>query len=77
MLRQLSRRHKDLCTFPAEHEHAQSGWMTRPMVQAIDLVRERLQKNEEPEAICKAMCDHCMAPDTQVWADTHPSLQTV
>ena len=47
------------------------------MVQAIDLVRERLQKNEEPEAICKAMCDHCMAPDTQVWADTHPSLQTV
>ena len=36
------------------------------MVQAITMVRERLQKKEEPEAICKAMCDHCMAPDTQV-----------
>ena len=36
------------------------------VVQAITMVRERLQKKEEPEAICKAMCDHCMAPDTQV-----------
>ena len=62
----MPRRHTGSCAFPAEHVHAQIGGKTRLMVQAIDLVRERLQKNEEPEAICKAMCDHCMAPDTQV-----------
>ena len=34
-------------------------------------MRERLQKKEEPEAICKVMCDHCMAPDTQVSSPLH------
>lgn len=37
-----------------------------PCVQAVTMVRERLAKGEEPDAICRALCDHCMAPNTDV-----------
>ena len=36
--------------------------------QAVTMVRERLAKGEEPDAICRALCDHCMAPNTDVRA---------
>lgn len=34
--------------------------------QAVDFVRKRLARRMAPQAICEAMCDHCLAPDTQV-----------
>ena len=37
--------------------------------QAVDFVRKRLARRMAPQAICEAICDHCLAPDTQV---THP-----
>ena len=33
--------------------------------QAVDFVRKRLARRMTPQAICEAMCDHCLAPDTQ------------
>jgi len=35
------------------------------MMQAVDFVRKRLARRMAPQAICEAMCDHCLAPDTQ------------
>ena len=32
--------------------------------QAVDFVRERLRGGMQPRAICEAMCDACLAPDT-------------
>ena len=29
-------------------------------------MRKRLARRMTPQAICEAMCDHCLAPDTQV-----------
>ena len=34
--------------------------------QAVDFVRKRLARRMTPQAICEAICDHCLAPDTQV-----------
>ena len=28
-------------------------------------MRKRLARRMTPQAICEAMCDHCLAPDTQ------------
>ena len=33
--------------------------------QAVDFVRERLQQGEPPRAVCAALCDHCLAPNTE------------
>lgn len=32
--------------------------------QAVDFVRERLQRGESPREICGNLCDRCLAPDT-------------
>lgn len=40
-------------------------WDVLENQEAVDFVRERLQRGEKPAAICEAMCDHCLAPDTQ------------
>ena len=34
------------------------------VVQAVDFVRQRLQKGMEPRLVCEAMCDACLAEDT-------------
>jgi len=34
-------------------------------LQAVTFARERLEKGMEPRAICEAMCDACLAPDTE------------
>ena len=34
-------------------------------MQAVTFVRERLEQGMEPKAICEAMCDHCLAPETE------------
>ena len=39
---------------------------TSKSLQAVDFVRKRLARRMMPQAICEAMCDHCLAPDTQV-----------
>lgn len=33
--------------------------------QAVDFVREHLQQGEPPRAVCAALCDHCLAPNTE------------
>ena len=33
--------------------------------QAVDFVRERLQRGESPRAVCAALCDQCLAPNTE------------
>ena len=33
-------------------------------LQAVDFARQRLFSGMEPRAICEAMCDACLAPDT-------------
>ena len=33
--------------------------------QAVDFVRKRLARGMAPRAICEALCDHCLAPDTK------------
>ena len=45
--------------------------MVLAAAQAVDFVRKRLARCMAPQAICEAMCDHCLAPDTQV---STPSL---
>ena len=39
--------------------------MLRRCRQAVDFVRERLQQGESPRAVCAALCDHCLAPNTE------------
>ena len=33
-------------------------------LQAVSFARQRLQSGMDPRAICEAMCDACLAPDT-------------
>ena len=33
--------------------------------QAVDFVRERLQQGMTPKQVCEAVCDRCLAPDTE------------
>jgi len=33
--------------------------------QAVDFVRERLARGARPAAVCEALCDRCLAPDTE------------
>jgi serine/threonine protein phosphatase PrpC len=39
-------------------------WDVLTNQEAVDFVRVRLQRGMEPRAICEAMCDECLAPDT-------------
>ncbi len=40
--------------------------LLRGRAQAVDFVRKRLARRMSPRAICEALCDHCLASDTQV-----------
>ncbi|CAL5218962.1 g716 [Coccomyxa viridis] len=40
-------------------------WDVLSNQEAVDFVRKRLARRMAPQAICEAMCDHCLAPDTQ------------
>ena len=39
-------------------------WDVLTNQEAVDFVRERLFVGDSPKEICEAMCDHCLAPDT-------------
>ena len=51
--------------------------LLRGRVQAVDFVRKRLARRMSPRAICEALCDHCLASDTQVSQNALNTLNTM
>ncbi|KAL6779395.1 hypothetical protein ACKKBG_A12165 [Auxenochlorella protothecoides x Auxenochlorella symbiontica] len=39
-------------------------WDVLTVQEAVDFARERLLSGKTPREVCEAMCDHCLAPDT-------------